>query len=78
MIGCKVPKDEVMVAEERSGWMRLSEFDDWWGMELAKATGDEADDAPRAEAWMLVHGAEVGLGVLLEEVQLHGTSEHPT
>ena len=67
------PADELMVAEERAGWVRLSEFDDWWGMELAKATpADEEGDGPaRAEAWMLVHGAEVGLGVLLEEVRLY-------
>jgi hypothetical protein len=82
IIGCKLPDDELMVAEERAGWARLSEFDDWWGMELARAApageeegGDAADAPGRAEAWMLVDGAEVGLGALLKEVQLHAACE---
>ena len=72
--GVKSAGDEVVVSEARGGWVRLSVRDDWWAIELAagRAAADDGGEAEGctlgasgAEAWMLVHGAEVGLGELL-------------
>ena len=91
--------DEILVAEERDGWVRLSEHDDDWGWHLAStsklaaaasasptggvdtsqtaaaaaAPGGATPATGRArtqdrEGWMLIDGAEVGLGKLLERV----------
>mmetsp|Transcript_14152 Transcript_14152/g.23547 ORF Transcript_14152/g.23547 Transcript_14152/m.23547 type:complete len:563 (-) Transcript_14152:205-1893(-) len=57
--------DEMLIAEERDGWVRLSEEDDEWGWHLSFAS----DRTPR-EAWMLVDATDVGLGRLLERTTL--------
>ena len=54
--------DEVLVTEERDGWVRMSEEDDDYPY-----VGEAASGQGGRECWMLVDGAEVGLGLLLEE-----------
>ena len=53
--------DEVLVAEEFNGWVRLSEEDDEWGWQLASS-----EVMRDKEAWMLVDASHLGLGKLLE------------
>jgi hypothetical protein len=74
--------EEVLVAEEKDGWVRLSEEDDDWGWQVRAASkktdastgasatpsGLPAQPSDPLQAWMLIDGAEVGLGRLLERV----------
>lgn len=62
MVSTRHKGDEVLVAEERAGWVRLSEEDDDWGWQ--RQTGAQKEQ----EAWMLIDGKEAGLGRLLEKV----------
>ena len=59
--------DQVVAAEARGLWIRLSENGDEWGKEVAL---DRAHGRPPRQAWMLTDGAELRLGTLLEEVNL--------
>lgn len=66
VVSCRKQNDEVLIAEEREGWVRLSEEDENYPyMGQNKGPSDQARD--EREAWMLIDGAELGLGQLLEE-----------
>ena len=60
---------QVLVAEERNGWARLSEHDDEWGVQLASAASGSGALASR-QAWMLIDASSFGLGRLLERQPL--------
>ena len=63
LIGTRARGDEVLAAEERGGWVRVSEEDDHWGWQLSASSS-------ATEAWMLIDGDELDppLGRLLERV----------
>ena len=67
MVSCRKKGDEILVAEEANGWVRLSHEDDDWGWQRQLASESSASSQTK-EAWMLVDGAEVGLGALLQKV----------
>ena len=58
--------DEVLIAEERGGWVRLSDEDEEYPY---------VGEGRVEECWMLIDGAEVGLGILLEEQQVKRDGE---
>ena len=60
VIGVHKTGDKILVKEVRCGWAKLSEEDDDYPY-----VGGESRIG--AEAWMLIDGAEVGLGLLLQE-----------
>lgn len=65
IIGARAAGDEVIASTgtDVDGWIKLSEDGDYWGFEV-ESRGRETD------AWMLVDGAELGLGVLLRHVEV--------
>lgn len=71
IVGTRKRGDELLVAEERDGWVRISEEDDEWASQLAhRRPTDEDGGSVRLEAWLLIDGAEVGFGMLLARVPL--------
>lgn len=62
-VGCHKLNDEVLVSEERNGWVRVSEEDDDYPY-----IGEKANNSSGKECWMLIEGSTIGLGRLLEEL----------
>ncbi|KAL1503472.1 hypothetical protein AB1Y20_011956 [Prymnesium parvum] len=68
IVGCRKLDEEVLVAEERGGWVRMSDEDDDYP--YAYKAEQEGAEVSNKECWMLIDGAELGLGQLLKEVSL--------